>query len=219
MLASLGAIIAAIITGILANALAQRWQQRNWFAQQRQLAHQEEFDRLQKLFDEFNSAANARLFSLRSFLRSLSSEERVIEDRKSAYYKDIANWNKILNTLYVRLTLFLSYDYTLRLENEVHERFADASRNTEALYEEAKRERQPPHGHQRENVEAKINRLQGNIANFSRDILAELINKRSDVRDGVKITYNEDNLDEFSQLTLLKFLFVSVDEAYIIRPA
>src|SRR5690606_19423337 len=107
MFTLLSVIIGPIITGIIGNALVQRWQLRSWYAQQRQLNRKEELYQLQRLFDELSSAANARLFTLRSFLRSLSSDENILEERKRNYQKYLANWNKELNTFYARLTLYL----------------------------------------------------------------------------------------------------------------
>lgn len=215
-----GAIIAAIITAVVGNALVQRWQQRNWLAQQRQLARKEEFDQLQKLFDELSAAANARLFSLRSFLRSLASEEMVFEKRKSSYQKDIANWNKLLSSFYVRLTLFLSRDLTYRLESDVHARFRKATQHTEALYEKRKRRAEPLLKSQTAVVESQINELQGKIQIFLEDVLGYLVEKRREVIEGSRVFYNPNNLWEFTNLQLIGLLFCSdVDRAYIVRPA
>ena len=50
--AIVAALVGAVTTGVLGNYLVQRWQRQSWFAQQRQLFHQQELDELKDLYDE-----------------------------------------------------------------------------------------------------------------------------------------------------------------------
>lgn len=68
----LGAIVAFIFTGVIANWLVQRWQYRNWLNQQRFLGAEKRYELLKSLADEISLNASKRLSSMFRLVASLA---------------------------------------------------------------------------------------------------------------------------------------------------
>jgi hypothetical protein len=210
----------AVVTGIIGNALAQRWQLRSWFAQQRHLAHQQELGELKKLLDDLTTGADSRLHAMRSLARSLRlSREPEFHEALGEYRKQIASWNTNLNSLYLRLRLHYSYSTTLRLESEIHHNFVEVGRALEG----AIRSRQNGEAARADAlaaIEARMDRIQGTLMKFYEDLLTGLEARRWEIANGKRHEYRSGDLDAFTTLELIKALFVAdVDGLYVIRPA
>jgi hypothetical protein len=220
MFALLSVIIGPIITGLIGNTLVQKWQLRNWFAQQRQINQQEELSQTQKLFDDLTAAANKRLDALRRYLWSLNGDEVSLQKHRSDNQVEVVSWNERLNGFYARITMYLDYSLTLRLQDEIHVHFAAITREVVSLYQ-ARQSGAEVSEPDMVRLDGLLTHLGARIRNLNRDIVRLLVVKRQNIIDGRRLYYTDaKNLREFSTLSLIKFIFSSeIDRLYIIRPA
>lgn len=218
MMVLLTGLAAAIITGIIGNALVQKWQLRSWFRQQRQLGHQQELDELKKLLEELATRADARLHAMRELINALSSTSQVVFDKALAdYRKELASWNKSINSFYARVRYYVSTGMSVRLERDVHDPFVYGNRELEPLL------RSRIAGgiaHPTSNLNLWLMHSQRMITIYMQDLLARIERRREVIANGKVIYYVDGNLREFSTLLLIKALFMrDVNSLNIVRPA
>jgi hypothetical protein len=188
--AILSVLVGAIVTGIIGNALVQRWQLRGWFAQQRQLGHQNELEALKQLVEDVSTAANKRLNAMRRLSGSLAPGSLGDTEALLANYRqEVSSWMSALNSFYVRITLYVDYPMTLRLEREVHMPFVEAGRSIEGLLR-ARDAGEPPSFSGVAPVNDKLSALQGTIFNYSRDLLKAVDARRQEIFNGRKLGYS-----------------------------
>ena len=218
MQAILATIVGALITGLVGNWLVQKWQLRNWFAQQRHSANYEELLQLTALFDEIAKSASARLNVMRALLNDIRSgaDHR---DSLDAYKIAISSWNVSLHSWFARITFLIDWDTTLDLEQGLHAHFVRVGSQLEALVR-ATRQTASISNYQISQVDSSLNSVAGQMDRFLKRVLAFTQERRDIVRNGRKIYYISGSLSEFSTLDLVKSLFVSdVDSFNIIRPS
>lgn len=220
MLKAIMGVIGAIITAAIVNKLLHEWQQRAWYAQQRHIGKTRELDDIQKLFDELNERANARLTANRFFLRNIGGDdEQALQNRLNDYREEVFTWMAKLSSFFARLTLLLSHEFTLILEQEIHSRLRRAGAMTEILYHRAK-EGKTISGEEKREVEDLLNSCQGAINDLSRDIMRLMIEKRSNIISGRRLEYTRSNLNHFTTLELIEALFIPrIETHYVIRPS
>lgn len=219
MWAIVGTLGAAIFTALIGNALVQRWQQRNWFAQQRQLIHQRELDDLKILLEEVSSSINSRLFSMRILLLSLKRNSPEFEQKLSEYAEQVRIWNIKLQSFYNRISIFINRYLTDYLEDNVQKSFYKAGIGLERLSRQ-RRSGQSLDPTIINEVDEEMRYLTARIRDFSLGLTSSIEDRRSLIRDGKIIHYKEGDLSEYSTFNLIKIIFArDIDRIYIIRPA
>jgi len=213
-------LIGAIVTGVVGNFLVQRWQLITWRIQQRQLGYQTELADLRKLLEEISIKCAERHSAMRRLIASLApNSSQDVEKALAAYQDQIAVWNGSLNSIYVRVRLSVNYRYTLRFEQDVHERFYVAGQAVEKVLRKLKSGASP---NWRDLIEpnSQMDRVQGATYAFLRDLTDIVERRRDEIYFGRRLAYVADNLGEYSLFELIKALFTSrVDRFYVIRPA
>ena len=211
-------IVGFILTGIVGNRLAQAWQQRHWLSQQRFLGHEKEYTSLRDLCDEISKSISRRLWAMRRVQLSFSSGTIDVRERLKAYDEALSGWNESLSSFYVRLTLYSSYEYAVRLE-DIQKQMALYGSRIEKIAVQKISGTPPPQTQIRES-RIDLDSIQGIIFEFNRDLLNIVGVRREDLYYGSKIEYRSYNLPYFSTLDLFKALFVrDVDAHSIVRPA
>jgi hypothetical protein len=214
----LGAILAAVITGVIGNSLIQRWQQRNWYAQQRQLGYQEELKELSILVQSITERANARLFTMTQ-LENTIWKGAPSKETMARYNEEVREWNVLLPSFYTRLTLLLDSGLTYVLEQEVQKRFVSTSVHLHrAIAEKSDQGFVTPA--LREALGVELEALRARLRNFLLGTTRKVAERRSTIRDGRLVYYRDGDLSEYSTFKLFKLLFTpEVDGIYIVRPA
>lgn len=213
--------VGAIITAIVGNALVQRWQLRSWYAQQRQIGYEKELSELKALLDELSKGCDARLSAMRQLTYALYPGSSLsITDEVVAYRVVVKNWNSALSSYYTRLALYVRRSMAYRLEREIHKEFVIAGRALEILVRGQLESRVPSSRSTVAVVEDRLNEVQAAIISFSDDLLAAVIDRRSEISVGRRVYYLSGNIAEYSTFELVKALFVSdVKSLYVVRPA
>jgi len=212
-------IVGFILTGLVGNTLAQRWQQRNWLMQQRFLGHEKEYFALKDLADEIASLLGARIYQMQRLLLSLhrSSDEQLMS--RVADYEDIVKrWNERLTTFYVRLPLLASTDLAQYLESSVQQTMQGASvRIDELVYQ--KRSGTVIKRELITNTQKTLNSIQARAINLNKRLLRIVELRRIEVYYGTRIAFSLGTLDRFSNWQLIKALFIRDVNSYsITRP-
>lgn len=219
MWAFFGAVSAALLTAIVGNILAQRWQQRNWYAQQRQISHQDEIKSLTDLLGEITNLANTRLFIMKQISQNLDDNTKRFDDLVNQYIDIVKEWNINLPSFYSRITFIMSWGETSFLENSVQKKFFSCGR----LIEQAirlKRSGNPIDNELRKNIRNEIRILNSSVTNILRIMNRILFDRKNIIGYGKKIYYSDGDLAKYSTFDLFKALFArDVLAVYIIRPA
>lgn len=215
----LGAIVAFIFTGVIANWLVQRWQYRNWLNQQRFLGAEKRYELLKSLADEISLNASKRLSSMFRLVASLALSQERVEERRLIYSNAIDDWQQNIATYYYKTTLYFDWSMTQQLEGEVNDRFVSIGAELEGLVRQ-KLAGEDVSDRSRTRVKDKLFALQGILGNFNRDMLHYVINQQAATYQGVKIEYNESDIQYFSTWQLFKALFITrVEEFHIVLTA
>jgi len=219
MLAIIGTLGAAILTGLIGNALVQKWQQRNWFAQQRHLVYQRELDDLKSLLEEVTSSINSRFFSMRILLASIKRNSPEFESHLAAYALEVRCWNIKLQSFYNRISIYIDRYLTNYLEDNVQKSFYRAGMGLENLSRQ-RREGKEINPITISNVEKEMMTLTAKIRDFSLGLTSSIEDRRNLIRDGKVIFYVSGNISEYSTFQLLKILFTrEIDRIYVVCPA
>lgn len=210
----------ATVTALGGNYLVQRWQQRNWYAQQRQIVHQQELSEMKRLFDDLSLAADTRLFAMRRLLGSVGNpdSDRMPKTLES-YRKEIADWNSQLHSFFARTNLYYGWTPTKKLEEEVHGGFRDTGQWLERLVR-LRLAKKPVVARDVRAVSAMLDGQAGKLDEFYNVLMTRLQTRREEIMDGRRYRYEYGGLDHFSTGDLIKALFVSdVGGFYVVRPA
>lgn len=213
-------LVGAIVTGIFGNFLVQRWQLMTWRIQQRQLGYQAELEDLKKLLEEISIKSANRHNAMRYLIGSLAPNSSQDGDEALVAYKEqLAIWNGSLNSIYVRIRLAVNYDYTIRFEKNVHDRFYRAGQAIEQVLRRRTSGASPNWSDLIE-PRAQMDRVQGATYTFLRDLTDIVEHRREEIYFGRRLHYKAAFLREYSLLELVKAVFTSrVDCFYVIRPA
>nr|WP_131588927.1 hypothetical protein [Sphingomonas melonis] len=218
MQAFFATVTAALITGLIGNWLVQRWQLRNWFAQQRHEFNQQELDQLTKLFDEISTLSSSRLNAMRSLLNSMHINADYESD-VLAYKAEILKWNTSLHLWFARITFLISWSMTTNLENGLHAAFVRNGTGLEVLIRHIRAHGSISSG-QFKGQDRSLNALAGEVDRYLKLILSQIQDRRALIKSGKRLKYNEADLAEYTTFDLVKTLFTSdVDGIDIIRPA
>jgi|WetSurMetagenome_2_1015567.scaffolds.fasta_scaffold24954_3 hypothetical protein len=219
MQAIIAVVLSFVLTGLIGARLAQAWQQRNWIRQQQFLGGEKNYIALRDLAAELAKLLGARQYRMRQLLyAAFSLSEQEMEDRLLDYRTVLADWNESLPSFFVRLTTYGGWDYTYSLEETLQTGLVSAGARIEAAVRRRRAGKPHPPG-ERTAIERDLNRLQGRINAFNRDLLGKLDRVRREIYFGQSIPYNTYWLDDFSTLDLIKALFVrDVDGHSIVRP-
>jgi hypothetical protein len=211
-------VLAFVLTGLVGNALVQRWQHRSWVRQQQFLGIEKEYFALMELSTELANTISRRLYKTRRLLwavRSLSDE--LMEDRLKEYDTALVEWNESLSAYYVRLTIYATYAGRYDLDGRIHQPFQTIGSQLETMVRERRQGTHPARADMFR-IERSLNSLQAETLNFSRDVLKRVEETRQKVYFGNKIPYSRENLKKFSTWQLIKALFVpDVDTHAIFR--
>jgi hypothetical protein len=216
--ALLPVVVAGLMTAFLGNYLVQQWQMRNWRAQQRQLGYQAELDEFKKLIEEISIKASDRHNAMRRLVSSLSPNSKISFDESLADYKQqLVIWNGSLSSFFVRLKYCISNKYSIRMEKEVHDYFRLAGEKIENVIR-SRNSGISPSWNDLERSKSSLNLWQKKFIKFSSDISREYENKKSEIFEGVKLYYIEDNLEKYSFFELVKSIFVlPIEGQYVVR--
>jgi hypothetical protein len=212
-------VLGFVLTGVVANHLVQRWQQRNWLIQQRFLGHEKEYIALKDLADEIASLLGARIYNMQRLLFSLrrSSDEQLV--RRVADYEDIVKrWNERLTSFYVRLPLLAYTDLGLHLESSLQTKLQMASATVEELLHQRRAGKTPEKNAVR-GASSALSTIQANAINFNKELLRIVESRRVEVYYGTRIAFTSANIEKFSTWQLVKALFIRDVNAYSITRA
>lgn len=213
-------LIGALVTAVGGNYLVQRWQQRNWFAQQRQLVHQQELTEMKLLFDDLSQAGDQRLFAMRRLLGTVANpaSDRVAATLEN-YRKEIAHWNTRLHSFFARMTLYHGWTFTKALEDRVHGGFRTAGQKLERLVR-LRLSAKPIADSDVAEMSTMLDVQGGVLDEFYNGLMTDLQTRREEIVAGKRYRYDHKGLHHFSTGDLIKALFVSdVSGFYVIRPA
>lgn len=199
------AILTFLLTGLIANRLVQRWQYRNWVSQQRLADREKEYGIIQDLFDEIallSSKRQHKMFRLVSSLRTGNLE--VVRARFADYDSIVVEWNERLNAIFAKLTMYLRWRFTKQFEDEIQGKFVSIGRELETLtYSKLRGEALNSRSCAR--LQNELNKLQGRLFLFNRDVLRFLLDKKSSLYR--EMPFVEETLDRFPTWELFKALF------------
>lgn len=213
-------ITGALVTVVGGNYLVQRWQQRNWYAQQRHLVHQQELAEMKLLFDELSLVADQRLFAMRRLLGAVANpqSDRVAVTLEN-YRKEIANWNCRLHSFFARTTLYHGWTITKALEDNVHGGFRTVGQRLERVVRMRLRKETIDEMDIIELSDA-LDGQAGVLDGFYNSLMTHLQDRREEIMAGKRYKYDDSGLSHFSTSDLIKAFFVSdVSSFYVIRPA
>ncbi|HRD46341.1 MAG TPA: hypothetical protein PLF78_07665 [Caulobacter sp.] len=210
-------LVGALTTAVAGNWLVQRWQQRNWLRQQVYSIHERDFATLKELADQVASAISARLQAMRRLNYAIHRAEVTDMERCLEKYKLVLDsWNENLSIFFKNLTLYADYRFTQTLEDPVHASFVSAGRMLEQ-YVRNRRAGLPEIGLYPE-IDRKLNDIQGLSFQYNRDLLLYIQTKDKEFKVGKRISYAEHNLHLFSDVELIKALFVpSIENHAVFR--
>lgn len=198
-------LLTFLLTGLAANRVVQNWQHRNWRAQQHFADTEKAYGALQDIFDEVASLGSRRqhrMFRLLSILRD-SNDDR-IKERLSEYDGAVVEWNERLNVIYAKLTLHLEWRFTRRLDSEIQPLFVRLGRRLEMLTKRRLAGLEISDSEIRNTREA-LDRLQGELSVFHRDILKFLLDQKNKLYEAKKLA--PETLQSFPTWELFKALF------------
>jgi hypothetical protein len=214
----IAALVGAVLTAVVGNRLVAHWQQRNWRHQQRISGLEREYLAMLELTTELGECCGERLAAMRSLHAALKRASYAEE--LASYQCVLEKWNGKLHNWYAQLTFQFAWDKAQDLERRVHSSFVNAG----ALIEkEIRSQRAPsslPDRGRLARISEKLDSAAGEISEFTRTISRECEERREEVYYGQKIKYNLRNIVLFTNLELIKLLFVSdIDNFSVVRPS
>ena len=210
-------VVGAILTGIVGNMLVQRWQHRNWVRQQRFTGQEKAYLLLKDLCDALAKATAKRVFCMRRLAAAVYDNDQprtgeVLEEYRAV----VKEWNEGLAPFFTRLTFYADYDFTRRLEDSVHGAFVSVGREIERNIRIRKGQATGP----LKSVTVDLDRLQSVVVDFNRDLARYAQDRHSEIYFGREMPYRLRYLSYFSNLDLIKALFVTeVDSHTVVRPS
>lgn len=209
-------VISFVLVTIVGNFLMQRWQQNSWLRQQQFLGQEKEYAALRDFFPELSGAIGSRLYLSKRLFSALQSKDiDFVEVTLRDYDNAITSWNEAIGRFYAQLTIYVNYEYTSKLESTIHLPFQTIG----TMLEQGVRARRQgtfiatQDKHQIEDI------LRGlNVANaqFNRNLLRTIDEKRKSVYFGRQLEYTETNLSKYSTWELIKALFAGDVNSYAI---
>ncbi len=209
-------VISFVLVTIVGNFLMQRWQQNSWLRQQQFLGQEKEYAALRDFFPELSGAIGSRLYLSKRLFSALQSKDiDFVEVTLRDYDNAITSWNEAIGRFYAQLTIYVNYEYTSKLESTIHLPFQTIG----TMLEQGVRARRQgtfiatQDKHQIEDI------LRGlNVANaqFNRNLLRTIDEKRKSVYFGRRLEYTETNLSKYSTWELIKALFAGDVDSYAI---
>jgi hypothetical protein len=199
------ALLTFLFTGLIANRLVQQWQHRNWKSQQRLSDTERKYQEFQELFDEVAALASRRQHKMVRLLSSIrSGDVDLVKQRLAEYDTALVDWNEKLNAIFAKLTMYLRWQFTKRLEGHIQPTFVRIGRELEALAR-ARILRSEGNLPKCRQLQRELDRLQRDIFEFNRDVLRFILTKRDELYE--EIPFSADTLDRFPTWELFKALF------------
>jgi hypothetical protein len=206
-------------TVLIGNFLIQRWNQLNWLTQQKFAGAEKDYLALKELAEEVARLAAHRLLRMQRLLSAIGKDAAVLKQRLHEYDEAQASWNEKLGSFNVRFAMYANYNMALRLEREVQNRFRRAGIALEVFVEAALGGRAVTQA-ETVRVRRELNRIQGLLFEFNRDLLKLVKNRETLIYEGMPIPFRRKNLNAFSTWYLFKALFIAdVQSLTILRPA
>lgn len=199
-------IIAAVVTGIIGNRLVQAWQHRNWRNQQQFSGLEREYNELKVLTDGLLRDCGYRLSIMRELSAALKRGDW--DDELKAYRHALHEWNRSLHSYYAQVTFHLEWKYVTELENYVHTPFVNVGRTIEREVRHQMAGANPDVA-RLDSIDATLNDVAGSVANFSRLLSRETELRRQEVFYGKRLFYKMSDIRWFSDVELIKLIFVS----------
>ncbi len=146
-------------------------------------------------------------------ISSLSLDE--MELNVNEYRIVLTTWNNNLNAYYVKLTLYADYGKTYYLEHSIQKNFYSSGQKIENLVRQ-RRSKSALRKSDLTSIFRDLDNLQARIFKFNRDLLFSMEDIRRRVFFGRKLYYNNSSILQFSNLELIKALFVSDVDAHAV---
>ncbi len=200
-----------VLSGLVATRIAHTWQKESWLRQQRVLDRENEVKILRDLIEIFATLAGRRQHKmLRLVLALRSGKENLIEKRILEYDETLDEWNSNVVFLYSKLTMYVSWEDALKLEN-IQEIFSRIGWKIERI------RRVGPGKSAMELKETidRLNELQGSLGKLQKNLIRTILEKKDDIYK--EEILREDNLDRIPTWKLFKSLFerrVERDEVF-----
>jgi hypothetical protein len=191
---------------VLGNWILQRWQQRNWVHQQHFLAGQKKYDNLKSLCEDILESSNGRLLKMRRLVFIMHGPEELIRERLKEYDSAQENWNHKLGIFLVKLRFYAAYEMATRLEKSIQLRFVATGSILERLTNTRLKGLAVPAGAVND-LERQLQKLNGSIVAYNRDLMGMLAAKENKVYYGKEIYLGPDTLKDFPTWELIKALF------------
>lgn len=209
-------LLTFILTGVIGNAIARRWQNRQWVNQQRVLGFEKEFVALKELVDEIGRLLGARIYHSQRLTLSLrSTDAEAIARRVKDYEEAVKQWNEKLGSFYVRLPYLAETGLGLEVERSIQDRLVVISKRLDRLLEQRKSGIPP-----KNDVDAlmiDLNSIQGRAIALNKKLFSTIGSRRDRIYVGTKIPYRRDTLREYSNWELVKALFVSSVDTHTVH--
>lgn len=198
-------LLTFILTGLIGSSVVQAWQHHNWIIQRRILEEEEQYRTLQKTFDEVSDLAGKRQHRMFRLLSSIwQGTDETIKKRLSDYDDAALSWNEKLSTHYAKLTQQLSYQLSLRLEDQIQIPFvALDSQLTRLAAARLGGTKLSPQDFSR--LSSELSALHGRIVKFNKRTLKEIEDKKASLYR--PRNFNVWTLDSFPTWQLFKALF------------
>jgi hypothetical protein len=199
------ALLTFLFTGLIANRLVQQWQHRNWKSQQRLSDTDREYRGFQELFDEVATLASRRQHKMVRLLSGIrSGDVDLVKQRLAEYDIALVDWNEKLNSIFAKLTMYLRWQFTKRLEDDIQPTFVRIGRELETLAR-ARIAGSGADSTKCRQLDRELNRLQRHIFEFNRDVLRFILTKKNELYE--EMPFRADTLDRFPTWELFKALF------------
>jgi hypothetical protein len=200
-------LLTFLLTGLIGNWLAQRWQQRNWMNQQRFLGEEKEYISLKDLWEQLSGLAAKRLWRMRWVLFAIDDKnDAAVQERLVEYTSVLSEWNEKFTPMCARLTLLTRWAFTYELDRGIQNDFVNAGLKLERLVK-ARLSNQHVDRRGTLMLHKEFDVLSGRLFAFNRDVLRAVERQRARTYYGVEVEYSKSNLEKFGNWQLLKALF------------
>jgi hypothetical protein len=204
-IAILTVFLTFLLTGVAGNRLVHYWQHRNWLRQQLVLNEEKEHEALQHVFDEISELAGKRQHRMFRLLHGIrGTDDEALQQRQTDYDEATIAWNDRLISLFARVTMHAEWRLTKRLEDDIQAAFVTIGANLDKMARDRLAGRAMNSG-DTARVLAALNKLQGKISGFEKDVIRFMQSKRKSFTRAAELTPY--NLDRFPTWELLKALF------------
>jgi hypothetical protein len=207
-------LLTFVLTGFIANWLAQRWQHRNWLNQQQVLGEEKEYLELRKLSEELSALSGKRFSKMQRLAAVLRHEDdAIVRQRLSEYDSTLADWNSAFNSFTVRLTLYAKWNLTWDLEHVVQRHFSELGHELERLTK-ARLNAQEVQRRVVSEFDLKMRSFSNTLFQFNRDVLHLVRLQKVRTYYGAPLHLTRKSINKFSAWELFKALFQSGIEPY-----